>query len=64
MLNPGTKLGSHEILALIGVGGMGEVEAFWRSAILLGGSRQPKSRAQRVFCAPDDFAGRGISLNA
>ena len=25
MLNPGTKLGPHEILSLIGAGGMGEV---------------------------------------
>jgi len=41
-LTSGTRLGSFEIVALIGAGGMGEVEALWRRL-----SRQPKSRAQR-----------------
>ena len=48
----GTKLGSYEILALIGVGGIGEVEArCGREASSApadeAGSPQPKSRAQR-----------------
>ena len=42
-LSAGTRLGSYEVLALLGQGGMGEVEAPW-PAITLGGSRQPKSR--------------------
>jgi hypothetical protein len=38
----GTKLGSYQVTAQIGAGGMGEVEAHWRRR-----SRQPKSRAER-----------------
>ena len=41
-LASGTKLGSYEVVAQIGAGGMGEVEALWRRP-----SRQPKSRAER-----------------
>jgi hypothetical protein len=44
-LAAGTKLGSYQVTAQIGVGGMGEVEAQWRRQ-----SRQPKSRAKRGIC--------------
>jgi hypothetical protein len=43
---PGRRLWPYEILSSVGAGGMGEVEAFW-PAIMLGGSRQPKSPAVR-----------------
>jgi hypothetical protein len=51
----GTKLGPYEILAQIGVGGMGVVEPFRGRP-----SPQAKSRAERVVCVPDGFAERGI----
>jgi hypothetical protein len=41
-LKAGTTLGPNEIVAPLGGGEMGEVEAFWRRL-----SRQPKSRAER-----------------
>jgi hypothetical protein len=44
----GTRLGHFEVVALIGAGGMGEVEAIWRRL-----SRQPKSRAERGI-SPND----------
>ena len=54
-LASGTRLGTYTVTALIGAGGMGEVEAVCgREATLRrAGSPQPKSRVQR-----------GISLNA
>ena len=47
MLNPGTKLGVYEVVALIGAGGMGEVEAFCgrEASLFEAGSPQPKSRS-------------------
>ena len=44
MLNPGTQVGHYSIVAQVGAGGMGEVEAFWRRPI-----RHQISRAERVI---------------
>ena len=54
-LASGTHLGTYTVTALIGAGGMGEVEAVCGREVTLrgAGSPQPKSRVQR-----------GISLNA
>jgi hypothetical protein len=59
-ISAGTRLGSYELLAQIGAGGMGEVEARWRRL-----SRQPKSRAQpgppaQAGCACAGVEKRGI----
>ena len=56
MVTPGTKLGPYEIVALIGAGGMGEVEP--RCGREQSGSPQARSRALRLRSGQ---ASRGIS---
>jgi hypothetical protein len=45
----GSRLGRYDVAALIGAGGMGEVEALCgrEASLFEAGSPQPKSRAQR-----------------
>ena len=45
-LTPGTRLGSYEVTAQIGVGGMGEV--YWATDTTL--NRQVAIQAGEVFC--------------
>jgi len=56
MVTPGTKLGPYEIVALIGAGGMGEVEPLCGRE--QSGSPQARSRALRLRSGQ---ASRGIS---